>query len=275
MPGVKSFLFALPFVLCCYWFLTEVSFFLTDYTQLFALNAGMLPRFALTSVALAAAGLSFSIFVTLAGRWAIIVPVLGIASTTAFITLPLPNSAILALGMLTVSVGIAFLLQRSLQTYLTFNPISLLAPPARRWITSILIVTSVAFWISTNHIVNTAGFTIPDTILDQTLSLLPAPTKSSSIEQPSAKSDSASAEPAETRGMVRQLVKEQINQLLKPYLPWIPLVLALLFFVTLQSLTSLFAMLLPPLLLSLFWAMEKLGFTSYVVETRQVRKLVV
>jgi hypothetical protein len=58
-------------------------------------------------------------------------------------------------------------------------------------------------------------------------------------------------------------------------LAYIPAVLAVLFYFTLQFIAGFLEMLVPFLLWLIFWILEKTGFTKYVVEQREVKKLVV
>jgi len=78
-----------------------------------------------------------------------------------------------------------------------------------------------------------------------------------------------------TQNLVKQTVKDQIQNLIKPYQNFIPAGLTLLLFLTLQSLTSIINLLIYPLLWLAFFILEKTGFVKFETEQRPVKKLVV
>lgn len=75
--------------------------------------------------------------------------------------------------------------------------------------------------------------------------------------------------------LVKPLIEKQIESIIKPYISYIPIFLAVTFFFTLQSLASLFSILLSPLIWLIFLILEKTGFTKFEIETREVKKLAV
>lgn len=103
-------------------------------------------------------------------------------------------------------------------------------------------------------------FQIPDSLIDTSLKL----TQPESNSQISLVQDT-----------VKQAVKDQLQNLIKPYQSFIPAVLAILLFFTLQGLTSLINLLIYPLLWLTFYILEKVGFITFTVEQRPIKKLVV
>jgi hypothetical protein len=74
---------------------------------------------------------------------------------------------------------------------------------------------------------------------------------------------------------IKTLVKNQFQKAMEPYLPWIPFVLALIFYFTLSFLISIFSLFIPPILSIIFYTLEKSGFIHFEVESRQVKTMVV
>lgn len=100
------------------------------------------------------------------------------------------------------------------------------------------------------------------------------------VMQTQTKQSQAGASPQEiqqysTNEIVKASLKKQMDNMLQPYKPMIPLVLALLFYVSLQTLASLGKILLNPLIWALFIILEKTKFITFTTETREVKKLVV
>ncbi len=74
---------------------------------------------------------------------------------------------------------------------------------------------------------------------------------------------------------LKPLIQAQIQQFIKPFEKFIPAILAILFFFTLQSFVSIGSLLLSPLILLIFWILEKTNFIHFEKEMREVKKLVV
>jgi hypothetical protein len=78
-----------------------------------------------------------------------------------------------------------------------------------------------------------------------------------------------------TQTIAKNLIKTQVDTLLKPYLIFIAPLLALLFFGTVYSLASLIMLPLPLLVWLIFSILESSKFLSFQKEIREVKKLVV
>jgi hypothetical protein len=74
---------------------------------------------------------------------------------------------------------------------------------------------------------------------------------------------------------LKALINNQVQQVTEPIKGFLPLILSLVFFVTLHSLASIVSLIIFPLLYLIFQILEKTGFTKFVVEKRDVKKLVV
>ncbi len=93
---------------------------------------------------------------------------------------------------------------------------------------------------------------------------LPIP---SNITKPSSATDMNS--------FLKQAVKDQIQSLIKPYQDFIPAVLAVMLFFTLQSFIAVLSVFLTPIIWLIFFILEKTNFIHYEIEMREAKKLVV
>lgn len=112
----------------------------------------------------------------------------------------------------------------------------------------------------------------------QVLDSLPASsTGASSTAQPSTGQPASNSKvtPSSSMDLIKPLVKNQLQSIIDPYQKFIPPVLALLFFLTLQSFTALLSILLSSFIWLTFWTLEKVGFIHFETEMREVKKLVV
>ena len=73
---------------------------------------------------------------------------------------------------------------------------------------------------------------------------------------------------------IHQTVRDQFDNLLKPYLGFIPGLLAILFYFSLSSISGLLMWLGGPILWLLFFVLEKTGVISFKTETKEVQMLV-
>lgn len=73
--------------------------------------------------------------------------------------------------------------------------------------------------------------------------------------------------------LIGQTVKKQMQDLIKPYTNIIPIILAVLLFLTLQSFMAIINLLIYPLLWIKFYILEKTGFIKFTQETRIVKKM--
>ena len=75
--------------------------------------------------------------------------------------------------------------------------------------------------------------------------------------------------------VTKELIKSQVNNILKPFEKWIPFVLASLFFSLLMSFNWIISFFVSPLLYLTFLALEKSGYIHFEKEMREVKKMVV
>lgn len=73
----------------------------------------------------------------------------------------------------------------------------------------------------------------------------------------------------------KALIKDRFNTIIKQYESIIPIVLSVMFFLSLQFITSFLSILISPLLLLIYAILEKSGYIRFEKEMREVKKLVV
>ncbi len=75
--------------------------------------------------------------------------------------------------------------------------------------------------------------------------------------------------------LLKKTIKDQFQNMLKPYQNFIPPILALLFFFSLQSFTAILSIFLSPLIWLIFNILEKTKFITFTTEMREVKKMVI
>lgn len=286
--------------------LLKLNPLLGSYEQLFSLSIQSLLDLALLSGLILLASFLFILTSTFTQDWKLTLPISALAAVICLVTIPLPLASVLAVGTLVVTTITHFSLQNSLKSYLNFSPGTILGPSIRSLTGLMIIVLAIAYFLSINNLVRTNGFQIPDTLIDPILNLSqtaagetqsePAPQLSISPEQlellrqnpqllrqsgldpkilDSLNQPQKGKSTNQSQDLVRSALKTQIDNFLKPYLEFVPVALALLFFFTLQAATIFFSILIYPLLWLIFFILEKIGFVRFEVENRPVKKLVI
>lgn len=242
---------------------------LTSYETVFSLSWNALMQLIILAVLILSASLMFSLFAFLAEDWRLILAVVAVASLIPLLLVTLPLGLILAVGILTSLLLTYLTLENKLKNYLTFEPNSLLGPAIRHLATLLVIVICLSYFLSINKLIQQEGFQIPDSLIDTALKIA-VPPQTETTDQPE-----QAVQPQLTQDLIKQTVKDQLQTLLKPYLGFIPAALAVILFLTLQSLTSILNLLIHPLLWLTFYILEKTGFVKFTEEMRPVKKIVI
>ncbi|MCR4305639.1 MAG: hypothetical protein NUV73_00970 [Candidatus Daviesbacteria bacterium] len=297
-------LFLLSFVLLIY----QITPFLSSYDFIFSLSLNNVIQLLTIAALFSVSCLLFSVFVTLAADWKIVLPVSFLSALVLILFLD-PALAIVFAVAVFISFLLIFLsLETTLKSYLTFRPEALLGPSIRRLASLLVLAFCLIFFLSTNKIIAQKGFQIPDSLIDTALKMTPLESPTEEGTQVARLPDIAPEQlellkknpellrqsgldpkildtlnqPKNSKTpqnlaqeLVKQTVKDQIQGFIKPYINFIPAGLALLLFLTLQSLTSIINLLIYPLLWFTFFILEKTGFVKFEVEQRPVKKLIV
>lgn len=306
---LKKLAFAPVFLLSFATLIYQLTFLIASYDFIFSLSVSSLIQLIMIALLISISGLFFSIFVTLAADWKLI---LGVGILVALIPLlffEISLAIIFIIGILVSLLLIYLSLNTTLKSYLTFKPEGILGPAIRHLSGLLILSFCVVYFFSTSKIIAEKGFQIPDSLIDTALKMtpmeLPTDQASSPVQLPAISQDQidllkqnpdllrqsgldpsildtlnqpqSKAGPPQnmTQDLIKQTVKDQIQTLLKPYQNFIPASLAVILFLTLQALTSFVSLLIYPLLWIIFYILEKTGFVKFEVEQRPIKKLVV
>lgn len=280
----------------------QITPLLKSYDFIFSLSLNTLIQLIIISALITLSSLSFSLSATLALDLKIVLPVGILASLMPFIFMEIAQAVVFMIGLL-VSLLLTFIsLESQMKSYLTFNPNSILGPSTRHLSTLLVVIISIIYFLSASKMVSEKGFAIPDSLIDTALKFS-APkgeqgeTTTSKLSIPKEQLDllrknsdllkqsgldpkildTLSSPNAQNtpNNLIKQTVKDQIQSFLKPYLGFVPAILSVFLFLTLQSLTSILNLLIYPLLWITFYILEKSGFITFTTEMRPVRKMVV
>jgi hypothetical protein len=169
---IKKLLFAIPLLILFYLF----NFLLLPYFKkvylIFGLNSNLLIDLIILSVVLLLTAIFYTIFITLAVDWKLILPIIIISSVAPIIIFTQPISFILMIGYL-ISFGLIFVtLNNKLAKYLTFEATNLLNPPIKNIILLLLLVTSFGFYLTASFQIKQKGFEVPDSLIEASLKLV-------------------------------------------------------------------------------------------------------
>lgn len=202
--------------------------------------------------------------------------------------------------ILAVAIFVSFLLtslnlNNTLKSYLTFQPGALLNPSVKHLSGLLILSFCLIYFLQISKVISQKGFQIPDTLIEATLKFSGSDQIQTSTPQLSIPSDQiellkknpdllkqSGLDPKildnlnpNSNNLIKQTVKDQIQTIIKPYQNIIPAILAVLLFLTLQSLTSILNLLIYPLLWLFFLILEKIGFVKFEIEQRPVKKMVI
>ncbi len=162
-----------------------------------------------------------------------------------------------------------------------------------------VITFTLTYFLSINKTISEQSFQIPDSLIDTAIKLTAQSQGENTQEQTVQPSlspeqidllkknpellkqsgldpsilDNLNKSPNTPNDLIKQTIKDQVQTFLKPYLGFMPAGLAVLLFLTLQSLTSILNLLIYPLLWILFLVFEKTGFVKFTIEQRPVKKM--
>lgn len=294
MNLTKKLIFA-PFFLLVLGILTvQLNPLFRSYDFIFSLSPTTLLQLVTLTGLILLSSFSFVLFASLAGGWKIVLPVSILGSAIPFLLTQSALGMILSVGVL-VSLLLTYLaVENTLKSYLNFEPASLFGPSIRHLSTILILVVSLTYFLSISQVIQQAGFQIPDSLIDQALKLTPLPEETNQPQKQSVQPqlnkeqvDLLKQNPdlLKQYGLdspqnlltdtLKQTIKEQLQNIIKPYLGIIPAILAVLLFLILQSIISILNLLIYPLLWVTFLILEKTGFVKFVVEQRSVKKLIV
>lgn len=304
MLTIKKLIFAPLFLIFFVILLSQLSPVFKSYDFIFSLSINTLITLVTISVLIMLTSFSFTLFATFAFDWKLILGIGVLAALVPLLFFDVSAGLVFGVGIFASLMLIYVTLENNLKSYLTFQPNTLLAPSIRHLSSFLILVLTLVYFLAVNKIISEKGFEIPDALLDSAINFTSqgqsAPQTPTS--QPTLSQDQidllrknpdllrqSGLDPAildtlskpqktiqdATNDLIKQTIKDQFQNLLKPYLGFIPAVLALFLFLTLQGLTSFINLLIYPLIWITFYILEKTGFVKFVVEQRPVKKMVI
>ena len=260
MPTAKKLAFAPFFLISCFFLISQLSPVFKSADLIFSMSLPTLIQFIVIALLINLSGILYIIFAGLALDWKIVLPIGLAAAVLPFIFFDTAIGLVLGVGIFVILLLSFLSLDHTMKTYLTFQPASLFGPAIRHFAWMFILIIAVGYFLGISKVVSQNGFQIPDTLIDAALKFAPLP----------------QVEGADlTNNLIKQTVKDQIQSFIKPYISFIPAILALLLFLTFQSLTSVINLLIYPLLWLIFLILEKTGFIKFTQEMRPVKKIVI
>lgn len=277
MPMLKKLIFA-PFFLIVFGILIfQLNPLLKSYDFIFSLSwDSAIQLFVLTGLILFSSFL-FVIFASLAYEWKIVLPAAFLASLIPMAIIGPALGLILSVGIL-ASLLITYLgVENTLKSYLNFEPSSLFDPSIRHLSSLLILVIALTYFLSISGVLQKENFQIPDSLIESALKLTPLPESTTNQpQQPTTQPQLTQEAPQNLlTDTLKQTIKDQLQNIIKPYLGIIPAVLAVLLFFILLSISSILNLLIYPLLWIIFYILEKSGFIRFTTEMRAVKKMVV
>lgn len=303
---LKKLLFAPFFVIIFMILLSQISSLLTSYDFIFSLSVNGFILLIILSFFIIFSSFLFVLFATFANDLKFVLPLGIFVSILALIFLTPALGIVFMVGLL-VSLALIFVsLQNTLKNYINFSPTILFSPHIKHLSSFLILIISITFFLSATKIIQQDGFELPDSLIDASLKFanpLESPGQESlppQLQIPPEQIEMLRQNPdllrqsgldpnildnldnsvSQTVGnlsndLIKQTVKDQIQGIIKPYLSIIPAILAVLLFLTLQSLASIINLLTYPLLWITFYILEKTGFIKFTTEMRPVKKMVI
>lgn len=312
---LKKLIFALPFLLFLIPLYQNLSFLLSDTANiLFNIDLQFLYLLLALTAFFLVTSFFFVVFAALAQDLRLVIPVIFIGSTLSLLFLSLPFSLIIALGFLISFFLINLNVNKKMTSYLTFQPDRLLNPAVNQIFILMLLVSTLVLYFRLDLKIKTEGFEIPDSFIETGLNLsgqnlqgqlsaqqsMPdlaiTPQQLELLKQnpemlsqyglnpemldqlTSTGGKLSKTSDALTQQYLEQTksqIKKQLEELMKPYIPYIPLSITSSFFLTLVSILFFLSPLIHLAIWLTFLILEKTGFVKFEVEMREVKKLVV
>lgn len=254
MAIAKKLLFAPFFLMAFTALIYQLPPIFKSIDFIFSLSVNNLFQLIIISSLVVLSSFFFIMFATIALDWKLILPVDLLLSIIPLFFLDQAIGVVLAVAVF-ISLLITYLsLENTLKTYLNFQPTILFGPSVKHLSSFLILIIAISYFLTISRYINQQGFQIPDSLIDATLQFTPQ---------------------ALPNDLIKQTVQDQIQSFIKPYLSFIPAILALLLFFSLQSLTSIVNLLIHPLLWITFYILEKTGYIKFTTEMRPVKKMVV
>jgi ABC-type multidrug transport system fused ATPase/permease subunit len=166
MPVVKKLIFA---PLCIVLVLTLLFFykpFLEKYLNIFLAEYGGVFEFGLLALIISITGISYCLYLAFTQNIKYSLIFAFIASITPFLFFPPSLALVIGIGMFASFLVVHFTLQSNLKTYVNFQPTALLSGPVKTFNSLLLLSLAFGFFLNTNSIIKSQGFSIPEEVIE-------------------------------------------------------------------------------------------------------------
>lgn len=234
-------------------------------------------------------------------KWRVYVPIFASAALTSFILIPTPLVFILMICFFAAFLLNFFMVNIQLNSYVNFNAAKIFSPPVRNLARIIILIIALGYFLNTFSQIKDKGFEIPDSLIDTAIKFVPQTSqldKEVDLEQlgisqqdlQNLQDDPQLLEqlginpqllksldqPAQTdQSLFRQIIKDQFQKAIAPYSNYMPFILAVLLFFTLDWLLSILGMLIGPILWLIFYILQKTGSITIAKSTIEVEQLLI
>ncbi|MBU1000440.1 hypothetical protein KKE78_03550 [Patescibacteria group bacterium] len=308
MNVIKKLIFAPLFLVSFISLIYLTTPLFKTYNLIFSFSINTLIFLINILILISLSSLFFILLVTIAQDWRISIPVAIIGSVVPFCFIDFPLAVVFLVG-----IFLSFLLSNLnldvvLKSYLNFQPSSLLGPTIKRLSGLLILAICIVYFFSASKMINQNSFQIPDSLIETAIEMVPLPENNIQTEQmnlpqiteeqiellkknpelvrqsgldPQVLDNLTTAQKSTqapvnlTNQLIKQTVKDQVQNFIKPYQNFIPAGLSILLFLTLQSFAALINLLIYPFLWIIFFVLEKTEFVKFEIEQRQVRKMVI
>lgn len=300
MRLVKKIFFSIPFVIGFISYCLFLNKFLENPNLLFSIDSQTILLSIYIIITALCTGFFFALFITMSQDIKIIIGSFPAVLLTSYLLLPESSRVIIAIGSCILFLLVSLSLKHSLNSYLSFTPNTLLSPYIKRVVTFLFLFGSIALYLSINQDIQQQGFSIPQTLIDTITKTIPQQQSSNIIDEQLISSEQIEqlqnnpdllkqfgltkeklnqivpkGETINPQQLIKSQIKQQIENFIKPFESFIPIIFAMIFFFNLRFVTSIFEIFLGPLISLVFLILDKTKFTDYTTETRLVRKLIV
>lgn len=303
MQLIKKLLFGVIWLIVTVWELLLIKSLLLSPQPILGFDVESVIGLLILGLAIIINGSLLGIFVALADDWKLVLPVI-LCSAICGYTVTIGGgieSLTVPIGLLIIGVLAFLVFKQSLKSYLNFDAAKILSGGLKMYVFGLIFVISLSYFMLAKIRVENEGFSLPESLIDSVISMVPKDTQSpqgaslSGLEispdqiellknNPEALQkmginpamlDSIGEQNTTSDDLVKLSVKSQLDKMIEPYIGWIPLFLAVSLYFTLTTITSLIMFCGQMFIWIIFYLLEKSGFISFDKEMREVRKLVV
>lgn len=299
----KKIFFYLIFLFFFSTLIYQLSSMLIPNYLFFSFSLEIITQFLFLSSLIFLTGISFILFISLANDWKI--SFLGILASIflSFIFLPITLAIVFSASSFLAFLLIYFLLSIKLKKYINFNSLTFFNFSLNGFLFLFTVISSLIYFLFVNSQILEKGFKIPEPLItaaadatseivlpesvNKNLNTLNTIGQSALVLQSlglgnqdlgligGTINESANITKAlSNQGIIRDSIEAQITKLLMPYYQFLEVILAILFFLTLQFILWVFSLFTPLVFLVLFFILEKTGAIKFVTETHKVKKIV-